>query len=108
MERPSGSSPQPRPAAPDIRIRFRTGHRVFRRVVEQLGGQFGRRQVSGVVGVGGNLHGELATGAEGRGPTGDDPGVVGEPLERGVGEDDVAGVRPFPLPDVPDLEGQVV
>ena len=59
-----------------------------------------------VVGVGGDLDGELAARSE-RCAIADHRRVVGDPLERGVGEDDVVGVRLFPSADVGELEGDV-
>ena len=69
------------------------GHRVGRRLIEQLGGQLSGDHVGRVVGVGRDLDSELSLRAERSGPGPDHPPMIGDPLERGVGEDDVVGVR---------------
>ena len=62
--------------------------------VAPVGGfaQFGEECVAGGGEVAGDLEGEGAAGDEGAGPAGEQVGVVGDPLEGGVGDDQVVGL----------------
>lgn len=55
----------------------------------RLGGHLGDQRMGGMAGVGGHLHGQLPTGRQPTGEPGQLSFVVGHPLQRRVGGDDV-------------------
>ena len=81
------------------------GWRPAHRRPERLAGRHLRGDpVRRVVGVGRDLHRELATGPQRRPPPRDHTDVVGHPLQRGVADDQVVVAAPGPRRDVAALE----
>ena len=72
------------------------GDRVGVGVDAELVGDLGEHDVRRVVGVRRHLHRQLAAGPERRPPPGQHRVVVGHPVQRGVGEDDVGGAGLVP------------
>ena len=61
-----------------------------------------------VIGVGGHLHGELSAGRQRRPPAGEHLGMIGHPLQAGVGDDQVVVTAARPLAEVAAGEAQSV
>ena len=72
--------------------------------VGRLAGEGSGEHVAGVVMVVGDLDGELAAGAQHRGQVGEGGGVVGQPVQCGVGEHQVEARAGFEASDV--LQGE--
>jgi hypothetical protein len=72
----------------------------------RAGRHLGCDRVRRLLRVGRHLDGELAAGRERRRPSAEHRGMIGHPLQAGVGEHDVVDGRSRPFGDVTGLEAQ--
>ena len=67
-----------------------------------------RDRMGRVVGIGGDLNGQLTSGAQPRGQLVQQSRMIGNPLQAGIGEDDVEAAVGVEAADIAQLEPQTV